>query len=99
MRECVVAKSVVAKLIFGLCLGLLIYASPSMADERKPAVNDRAQAAEKAQQAVAGRVLRVEPKETKYRVKLLQKSGRVVSLDVDKQSGKVKPAKEQKKYR
>jgi uncharacterized membrane protein YkoI len=38
-------------------------------------------------------VLRVDQSKNKYRVKVLQKSGRVVSVDVDKKSGKVSKKK------
>ena len=48
---------------------------------------------EKAQQKVSGRVLKVDQSKNKYRVKVLQKSGRVVSVDVDKKSGKVSKKK------
>ncbi|MFT4940166.1 MAG: putative membrane protein YkoI [Paraglaciecola sp.] len=56
---------------------------------------DKSQAAKRAQQKVKGRVLKVDQSNSKYRVKVLQKSGRVVSVDVDKNSGKV--SKEKKK--
>ncbi len=48
------------------------------------------EAAVKARQRVQGRVLKVEQGSKKYRVKVLKKSGRVVSVDVDKQSGQVR---------
>ncbi len=59
---------------------------------------DKAQAAKKAQQKVKGRVLKVDQNQnkSKYRVKMLQKSGRVVSVDVDKRSGKVSQTKKKK---
>nr|WP_232367663.1 PepSY domain-containing protein [Alteromonas pelagimontana] len=50
---------------------------------------DKAQAAERAKQKENGRVLRVDQSRNKYRVKVLKKSGRVVSVDVDKRSGQV----------
>lgn len=49
----------------------------------------KSEAAKKAQQKVNGRVLKVVQNNNKYRVKVLQKSGRVISVDVDKKSGKV----------
>ncbi|MFT4995064.1 MAG: putative membrane protein YkoI [Paraglaciecola sp.] len=64
-------------------LGNVVYAQ----DNNKPI--DKSQAAQKAQQKVNGRVLKVDQNKSKYRVKVLQKSGRVVSVDVDKRSGKV----------
>lgn len=59
---------------------------------------DKAQAAKRAQQKVNGRVLKVDQNrnKSKYRVKMLQKSGRVVSVDVDKRSGKVSKSKQKK---
>ncbi len=59
-------------------------------DRNDNAVESKAQAAEKARKAVNGRVLRVDQTRSSYRVKVLKKSGRVVSVDVDKRSGQVK---------
>ena len=69
-----------------LCLALLL-SLPATAADNKPL--DKAQAAQKAKQATSGRVLKVDQQKNKYRVKVLKKSGRVVSVDVDKKSGKV----------
>lgn len=59
---------------------------------------DKAQAAQNAQKKVKGRVLKVEQNrnKSKYRVKVLQNSGRVVSVDVDKKSGKVSKSNKKK---
>jgi len=54
----------------------------------------KSQAAERARNAENGRVLKIDQTKQKYRVKVLKKSGRVVSVDVDKRSGSVKPSKE-----
>ncbi|OJF67633.1 peptidase M4 [Alteromonas sp. V450] len=54
----------------------------------------KSEAAERARNAENGRVLKVEQTSKKYRVKVLKKSGRVVSVDVDKRSGKVKSTKD-----
>jgi uncharacterized membrane protein YkoI len=54
----------------------------------------KSEAAERARVAVNGRVLKVEQTSKNYRVKVLKKSGRVVSVDVDKRSGKVKTNKD-----
>nr|WP_229748060.1 peptidase [Lacimicrobium alkaliphilum] len=51
---------------------------------------NKAKAAQKARQQVNGRVLKVDRKKDNYRVKMLKKSGRVVSVDVDTKSGRVK---------
>ncbi|WP_276307695.1 PepSY domain-containing protein [Alteromonas facilis] len=60
---------------------------------------DKTQAAERARAELKGRVLKVEKRQDNYRVKVLQKSGRVVSVDVDKKSGAVKPSKDKKEKR
>jgi uncharacterized membrane protein YkoI len=59
------------------------------AQSSSKAPTTKSEAAKKAQQKVSGRVLKVDQSKSKYRVKVLQKSGRVVSVDVDKKSGKV----------
>ena len=58
---------------------------------------NKTQAADRARQKVKGRVLKVEKQKNQYRVKVLQKSGRVVSVDVDKSSGKVNKSVKKKK--
>lgn len=67
---------------------LLISTEVTAADSTQNSLN-KTQAAKKAQQKVNGRVLKVDQNKNKYRVKVLQKSGRVVSVNVDKKSGKV----------
>lgn len=54
----------------------------------------KSQAATRASSAENGRVLKIEQTSTKYRVKVLKKSGRVVLVDVDKRSGKVNKSKD-----
>ena len=54
----------------------------------------KSQAASRASSAENGCVLKIEQTSTKYRVKVLKKSGRVVSVEVDKRSGKVKKSKD-----
>ncbi len=74
---------------------LSLYAGASFAqsqDNNNNQVN-RAQAVESARKAVDGRVLKVDQDPTKFRVKVLKKNGRVVSVDVDRNSGKVKANK------
>ena len=53
---------------------------------------NKTQAANKARKQVNGRVLKVDQQSDRYRVKVLKKSGRVISVDVDKRSGKVNQA-------
>ncbi len=67
----------------------LLFAAPSMAQDQRGQNINKAQAVQKAQQAVSGRVLRVDQSQNTYRVKVLQKSGRVVTVDVDKRTGRV----------
>ena len=86
-----------------LLSAILISASVSLSpvvvaqNKDKPSI-DKSQAAKKAQQKVKGRVLKVDQNrnKSKYRVKVLQKSGRVVSVDVDKRSGKVSQTNKKK---
>ncbi len=83
--------------ISGIVLMLLL-ANPIAAaqqDQNKP-VKNTTQAAEQARRHVEGRVLKVDKTKSAYRVKMLKKSGRVVTLDVDKRSGEVKPSKRSK---
>lgn len=63
------------------------------AQNTQTAPKTKSDAAKKAQQKVSGRVLKVDQSKNKYRVKVLQKSGRVVSVDVDKKSGQVSQKK------
>lgn len=73
-----------------VCLTALSLSCISVsAQETQTAPKTKSDAAKKAQQKVSGRVLRVDQSKSKYRVKVLQKSGRVVSVNVDKKSGKV----------
>lgn len=58
---------------------------------------NREQAAVKAREQVDGRVLKVEPTAKSYRVKMLKKSGRVVSVEVDKKSGQVRTSQQKEK--
>ncbi|NVK58317.1 MAG: PepSY domain-containing protein [Alteromonadaceae bacterium] len=69
--------------------------SPAFAQQNneKVPVNNSTQAAKQAKRHIEGRVLKVDKQKSSYRVKMLKKSGRVVTLDVDKRSGKVKPSK------
>lgn len=75
-----------------LCLlvGLLLLSTGTFAQEKDMSKNE---AAQQAQKVVKGRVLKVRQSKSKYKVKVLQKSGRVVTVDVDKKSGKVSSSK------
>ncbi|MEW9799174.1 PepSY domain-containing protein [Alteromonas lipolytica] len=57
--------------------------------------SSKREAAAQAKKEVDGRVLRVDQQNSKYRVKVLKKSGRVVSVDVDKRNVKKKKDKDQ----
>ena len=77
-----------------VCLTAISLSSlPVSAQDKPKAPTSKSEAAKKAQQKVSGRVLRVDQNKSKYRVKVLQKSGRVVSVNVDKKSGKVSQEK------
>ncbi len=71
-----------------LTLVLLLAVQVSAQDGGDRKLN-QAQAVQKAQQQVKGRVLKVRQSKNKYQIKVLQKSGRVVTVDVDKNSGRV----------
>ncbi|MDF2178819.1 peptidase [Aliiglaciecola sp. CAU 1673] len=73
-------------------LVLWLFALPLHAQERDQV--DMGEAAQRAAQQVDGRVLKVDDARDKYRVKVLQKTGRVVTVDVDKKSGKVSKPKQ-----
>ena len=78
-----------------VCLMLaLSNIAPAMALQSNGGGISKSEAAERARIAVNGRVLKVEQTSKNYRVKVLTTSGRVVSVDVDKRSGKVKTSKD-----
>ncbi len=69
-----------------LCLSALN--SSNVLGIDKPAIS-KSQAVQKAQQAVPGKVLKVEQSKHSYRIKMLQHNGRVKSVNIDKKSGSV----------
>ena len=78
-----------------VCLVLaLSNTAPALALQDSGGDISKSEAAERARSAVNGRVLKVEQTSKNYRVKVLKKSGRVVSVDVDKRSGKVNKSKD-----
>ncbi|KTF06883.1 PepSY domain-containing protein [Alteromonas macleodii] len=78
-----------------VCLVLaLSNTAPALAFQDSGGDISKSEAAERARVTVNGRVLKVEQTSKNYRVKVLKKSGRVVSVDVDKRSGKVKTNKD-----
>ncbi|MEP0354481.1 peptidase [Paraglaciecola sp.] len=66
----------------------MLNSTPAFAKEDKISAKSKSEAAQKAQKRVSGRVLKVDQNKNKYRVKVLQKSGRVVSVDINKKSVK-----------
>tara|TARA_R110000751_G_scaffold4388_1_gene21516 strand:- start:37536 stop:37811 length:276 start_codon:yes stop_codon:yes gene_type:complete len=77
-----------------VCLtAISLSGTPISAQETQTAPKTKSDAAKKAQQKVNGRVLKVVQNKNRYRVKVLQKSGRVISVDVDKKSGEVSQKK------
>lgn len=71
---------------------LLLCANPISAqqnnDKAQTAKITQAQAIQTAKQLVKGKVLRVDRSSRSYRVKMLQDSGRVVLVDVNRTTGK-----------
>ncbi|WP_438862692.1 PepSY domain-containing protein [Neptunicella sp.] len=68
---------------------LVLPVMTTLAQQDKKEPIDKAQAIERVKQNTQGRVLKVNQNKDQYKVKVLQKSGRVVSVDVDKKSGKI----------
>lgn len=62
---------------------LLILGAPVVADE---SAGSKAEAAKMAQRKVSGRVLKVEKQATIYRVKILQSSGRVIFIEINRKT-------------
>lgn len=71
------------------CITLCTTPLLAVAQQNNDQQIDKTQAANKARKQVNGRVLKVDQQSDRYRVKVLKKSGRVISVDVDKRSGKV----------
>jgi len=89
-------------LVAGFSLGCstLAYAqsansNTSTTTNAEPKVNQQ-QAIAKAKQSVQGKVLKVDRNKEHYRVKMLNQKGRVISVNVNKQSGKVMPKTSEK---
>lgn len=82
------------RLIIAFSLMTLLAPQAIAAKDPKKAPIDRTQAAARAKQYEKGRVLRVDQTRTKFRVKVLKKNGRVVSVDVDKNTGQVNTTKD-----
>ncbi len=59
-------------------------------DKKEQPKISKSQAAQRAQQVYAGKVLKVESRGNVYRVKIHQASGRVVYVTVDATTGKVR---------
>ena len=59
-----------------------VIAAPPSQDVTADSAKNKAQAAKQAKQKFPGRVLKVEQRQTTFRVKLLQKSGRVVTIEI-----------------
>ncbi|WP_133469345.1 PepSY domain-containing protein [Paraglaciecola marina] len=79
-------------ILLASCFALFISSGqPAFAGD--DSAKSKAEAAQKAQKRVSGRVLKVAQSKNKYRVKVLQKSGRVVSVDINKKSGKTSKKK------
>lgn len=85
---------------FSLGCSTLAYAqsansNTSTTTNAEPKVNQQ-QAIAKAKQSVQGKVLKVDRNKEHYRVKMLNQKGRVISVNVNKQSGKVMPKTSEK---
>jgi uncharacterized membrane protein YkoI len=72
-----------------LCSHLVLVPAAVAKDKQEQQRISTSQAAQKALQAVSGKVLKVESRGSVYRVKIHQKSGRVVYVTVNAITGKV----------
>ena len=93
-------KGVLLVAVFSLGCSTLAYAqsansNTSTTTNAEPKVNQQ-QAIAKAKQSVQGKVLKVDRNKEHYRVKMLNQKGRVISVNVNKQSGKVMPKTSEK---
>lgn len=88
IRALFLKSPIYIRILFSCLFSLLLVSTEIAAADPKKSSLNKSQAAIKAQKKVTGRVLKVDQNKNKYRVKVLQKSGRVVSVDVDKKSGK-----------
>ncbi|MFC3096016.1 PepSY domain-containing protein [Alteromonas sediminis] len=79
----------IAAAIAALVLGPSVAMAQQSDDKKQNKTINQAQAIQQARQRVDGRVLRVDQKNQHYRVKMLQKSGRVVNVDVNRHTGRV----------
>ncbi|MCH8537938.1 MAG: hypothetical protein LAT66_09225 [Alkalimonas sp.] len=71
-----------------LVLTALLLATPLSVDANRASI-DKEQAAELALQRYPGRVLNVKTESQHYRVRVLQHDGRVVTLLVDRRTGRI----------
>jgi len=84
-RQTIALALTIAALLFG---NITAHAQQNDNKKQKSTIN-QAQAIQQARQSVDGRVLRVDRNNQNYRVKMLQKSGRVVNVDVNRHTGRV----------
>ena len=75
-------------LIFSCQLAMVPFAVAQEKQEQRKI--SKSQAAQKAQESVSGKVLKVETRGNVYRVKIHQNSGRVVYVTVDAITGKIR---------
>ncbi|BDX05938.1 PepSY domain-containing protein [Planctobacterium marinum] len=72
---------------FFLLITMLVTGLPALANE---GATSKAEAAKLAQRQVTGRVLKVEAQGNKYRVKILQSSGRVIFIEIQRKTAQHK---------
>ncbi|MFC6440400.1 PepSY domain-containing protein [Bowmanella sp. JS7-9] len=71
---------------------LMSFGQPVMADQQDKI--SQSQAVSLAQRHTSGRILKVEQSRDSYKIKVLKDNGRVVTLRVDKQTGRVSGPKD-----
>lgn len=71
------------------CCILVVLSVLAPAHGQQPDVMTKKQAVVQVQQQVPGRVLKITDAGDIYRVKLLQKSGRVITVEINKRTGSI----------
>jgi uncharacterized membrane protein YkoI len=75
-----------------ICFALVVFSVPSISAQQQKTLAQKitkAEAVQKAKKSINGRILKVQEQAGIFQIKVLQKSGRVTLVEVNKQTGKV----------
>lgn len=79
--------------LFSVCISLLLSANSFAQSNQSNKSVEPQKAIATAKKSVKGKVLKIDRQKEHYRVKMLNPQGRVVSVRINRQSGKVMPPK------